>query len=163
MKTLIRIFFPQHDYRPGELFTHRYRHVGYSHLGVSSCWKPTVQKCVIEIEKLMWPRWMPFWLKRLIHYLATGNSVVRVKYWWAHNLRRWITKGAMITDIKDKYATLRIYGYFSEPMHKLVEDAEKECSKICEECGSRDDVKITDTGWVYNLCAKCRSNLKIKK
>lgn len=156
MKILFRIFFP------GKEFSDRYHHVGYPYLGVPVPWKPVVQKCVIEIEKLMWPQWMPFWLKRLIHYLATGNSVVRVRYWWAYNLERRITKGAIIQDIKDKYATLRIYGYFSDPMYELIKTAEKECSEICEECGSKDDVKTTDTDWVYNLCKDCRKKLKTK-
>lgn len=155
MKKWIEIFFPGTD------FSSRYSHVGYSHLGVPNPWKLSVQKAMIEIEKLMWPTWMPFWCKRLVHYLATGNSVVRVKYWFFYNLRTKLTKGALIQDIKEKYATLRIYGLFSNEMHQVIKNAEKECARTCEECGSTDEVEVNDTGWLYNHCKNCR--LKHKK
>jgi len=145
-----KIFFP------GNKFSDRYRHVGYSCLGVPKTWKPVVQQCIIDIEKLMWPRYLPFWLKRLIHYLGTGNSIVRVKYQWAFDLRSLITGGTLIQDIKDKYATLRIYGYFTDEMQDLIDEADEECQSICEYCGSKDGVQSNNQGWIRNLCKKCR-------
>ena len=157
MNNLIkRIFFPGTD------FSSRYSHVGYSYLSIPCHWQPIVQKAIADIEKLMWSTWMPYWLKRLIHYLATGNSVVRVKYWWAYNLRTKLTRGSMIQDIKEKYATLRIYGYFSDEMNDIIKIAEQECLKTCQDCGSNDDVQIQDTGWVYNYCKDCRVKYKKK-
>ena len=148
-KKIIQIFFPK-------TFSQKYSHVGYSYLGVPKQWESIVRVCIMDIEKLMWPKYLPFWFKRLIHYLATGNSIVRVKYWWAHDLRNKLTGGAMITDIKDKFATLRIYGYFSEEMYNLIDEADKRCQSICEFCGSNDGVQISNTSWVRNLCKKCR-------
>ena len=144
-------------------FSKKYRHVGYSHLGVPEPWKPIVSKAVIEIEKIMWPQWwLPMFAKHLIHYLATDNSVVRVKYWWAYNLRLKLAKG-QISDIKDKYATLRIYGSFSDEQYKIIDQAEKECDETCEWCGSKEDVKTIDYGWIYNLCIECRIKEEDKK
>ena len=113
-----QIFFPK-------TFSQKYSHVGYSYLSIPKQWESIVRVCIMDIEKLMWPKYLPFWFKRLIHYLATGNSIVRVKYWWARNLRQRLTGGAMVTDIKDKFATLRIYGYFSEEMYNLIDEADK--------------------------------------
>lgn len=148
-KEIIQIFFPK-------TFGQKYSHVGYSYLSIPKQWESIVRVCIMDIEKLMWPKYLPFWVKRLIHYLATGNSVVRIKYWWAHRLRNKLTGGAMITDIKDKYATLRIYGYFNEEMYSLIDKADKLCQNTCEYCGSNDDVKTTNTSWIRNLCKKCR-------
>jgi hypothetical protein len=46
----------------------KYRHIGYSYPGVPNPWKPIVEKAIVEIEKEMWPRWIPLFIKRLIHY-----------------------------------------------------------------------------------------------
>lgn len=138
-------------------FYKKYQHVGISHPGVPDGWIPIVKKAIISIEKEMWPAWMPFPIKRLIHWLATGNSVVHVKYWWAYRLRSRFTNGQMITDIKEKYATLRIYGDFNDKIHKIVKEGEIECRKTCQTCGSTNDVRMNNTGWFYNLCRNCRA------
>ena len=49
-------------------------------------------------------------------------------------------------DIKDKYATLRIYGFFGEEIRTIIKEATKECSETCESCGSKDGVKTTGKG-----------------
>lgn len=138
-------------------FSKKYSHVGYSYLGVPKPWMPIVAKAVIAIEKDMWPQWwLPMFVKRWIHWLATGNSVVRVKYWWARNLRNKLAHG-QIHDIKDKYASLRIYGSFSKNADYIIRDAEFECLETCEWCGSKIDVEVVNYGWWYNLCAECRT------
>ena len=126
-----------------------------------------VKKAVIELEKEMWPQWwLPMWTKRLIHQLATGRSVVRVKYWWAYRLRDRLARG-IITDIKDKYTGLRIYISGTDKMCEIIDRAEIECDQTCERCGSKDDVKNVDYGWIYNLCKECRTSaekeMQIKK
>lgn len=144
-----QIFFPK-------TFSQKYSHVGYSYLSIPKQWESIVRVCIMDIEKLMWPKYLPFWFKRLIHYLATGNSIVRIKYWWAHRLRNYLTGHTMIQQIKDKFATLRIYGYFSQEMEDIINKADKQCQSICEYCGSNDDVQISNTSWIRNVCKKCR-------
>lgn len=142
-------------------FWKKYRHVGYSHAGVGKGWKSIVEKAIVDIEKVMWVRWLPFWAKRLIHFLATDNSVVRVKYQWAHRLRNHLTGcGQMIRDIKDKYASLRIYATAGKEMQEIIDRAVKECDETCEACGSKDNVQCTDTSWMYNYCDECRKKMK---
>jgi hypothetical protein len=121
-------------------FYKKYKHIGYSFIGVPKGWISIVELAVICIEREMWPRWLPFPVKRLVHWLATGNSVVCVKYWWAYRLRKKLTKGQIIFDIKEKYATLRIYGAFGDKIEKLIEHAELECNRTCQHCGSNEGV-----------------------
>lgn len=140
-------------------FEKKYKHIGNSYLSVPAGWKPIVKKALIDIEKLMWPRWMPKFIKRIIHWLATGGSVVRIKYWWAYNLRTKITGGATIRDIKEKYATLRIDGSFTHEMGEIVERAEKECKETCQDCGSKDSIEcVEDWGWWSRYCKTCRDH-----
>lgn len=140
----------------------KYSHVGYSHPGVSKHWVPSVEKAIEEIEKVMWPRWIPMWLKRKIHYLAMGHSVVYVKNLFWYKVRNYLTDGQIIIDIKSKYAELRIYGHFGEKIDLIVDRVSDECDNICEKCGSREETKKVGR-WVYNLCKDCRNKKKSSK
>jgi len=138
-------------------FYKKYRHVGYSYPSVPKGWKPIVKNAIVEIEKEMWPRWIPFFIKKAIHYLATGNSVVQIKYQWAYKLRSKLTDSCMISDIKEKYATLRIYTYGNEKINAIIEMAENLCDTTCMECGSMTDVEVVNSRWVSILCKKCKN------
>ena len=139
-------------------FHKKYIHVGNSYAtGAPAGWVHIVEQAIIRIEKIMWPTWMPMFLKRWIHYLATGNSYVRIKYWWAYNLRRKLTGGQSITDIKEKYARLRIYASAGQEIDDIIHETILKCDGICQNCGSEDDVEhFDDCGWWYNLCVHCR-------
>lgn len=90
----------------------KYKHIWYSYPGVPPGWVPIVEKTIIEIKKAMWVQCLPLFIKRLIHYLATDNSCVRIRSRFWYKIRNKLTKGQIITDIKDKYGTLRIYNIF---------------------------------------------------
>lgn len=138
-------------------FYKKYRHVGYSFSSVPQGWKVIVDLAILKIEKEMWPSYLPMFLKRWIHYLATGNSVVRVKYRWAYWLRSKLTGGDMILDIKEKFAGLRIYVQGNNEIYNIIKDAEERCDKTCQNCSSEKDVKVVNYGWYYNLCINCRT------
>ncbi len=138
-------------------FSKKYRHIGNSYAGVPRHWKPVVEKHLVRIEKVMWKQWwMPRFIMRAIHFLATGGSVVRIKFWWAYNLRNKLTGSQIIQDIKEKYGSLRIYGYFGKEIDDIITEAVKECANTCMDCGSNNNVEYIDNGWVYVLCAECR-------
>ena len=138
------------------IFYKKYRHVGYALPSVPDGWKGIVRKAIIDIEKEMWPEFMPVFLKHLIHYLATGNSAVHVKFWWANKLRDKITGRSIISDIKTKYGTLRINVYGKKEIHDIVAAVTKECAATCEKCEGTSRVKLVgNTGWIYNLCIIC--------
>lgn len=150
LKEIWNIFFPNS-------FSQKYTHIGYSYPGVPSGWVNIVENIIIEIEKLMWPqRYIPFFIKRLIHYFATGNSVVGIKSVFFYKIRRYLTNNQTIMDIKDKYASLRIYGYYGKEIESLIDKAENLCEETCERCGSTEDTKIVGKGWIENLCINCR-------
>lgn len=152
IRDIINIFFPRE-------FSDKYIHIGYSHPSVPGGWVDIVKNSIIEIEKKMWPqRYLPLFIKRLIHYLAKGNSIYHTKFFIFEKLRNYLTKDQIITTIKDKFAMLRIYGNYNKDIGKIIEAAELKCINICEECGSNDDVGITGKFWVVNTCTKCRNN-----
>lgn len=76
------------------------------------------------VDLKMRPWWCPKTVLRLLHLLGNDNSIIRVRWWWAHSLYRKITKGIFITDVKTKFDTLRVYGYFTDEIDQAVEALE---------------------------------------
>lgn len=62
-----------------------------------------------------------------------------------------------IAQIKEKFGTLRFYpGGYTTEQWKLIEEAERKSSTICEYCGSKDAKLYTD-GWYTTECKNCRN------
>lgn len=62
-----------------------------------------------------------------------------------------------VLQIKEKFGGLRFYtnGTFRE-IDKMIEDAEDESFKICEECGANKNIKMrNNNGWLKTLCDDC--------
>lgn len=60
-----------------------------------------------------------------------------------------------ITQIKEKYATLRIYCNGSDDnIDKIIDKAEKESSKICEKCGRKGRINKKEY-WLRCICDEC--------
>lgn len=69
-----------------------------------------------------------------------------------------IAPDVQASQVKEKFGGLRFY--FSggnDEVYELVNAAEDESYKICENCGSRDGV-TQSKGWIKTECKKCRDN-----
>ena len=61
-----------------------------------------------------------------------------------------------ISQIKEKYGGLRFYiNGSNDEVFNLIDKAEHESYKICEECGTKEGV-TTEGGWILTLCKPCR-------
>jgi hypothetical protein len=61
------------------------------------------------------------------------------------------------SQVKEKFGGLRFYlDYNDKVTDKLVEEAEKACSKTCEVCGSTNNVTTSGKCWVITRCEECR-------
>ena len=73
-----------------------------------------------------------------------------------------------IAVIKEKFGGLRIYADYPEDcmehqwavIEGIISRAENESLKICEECGSTEDV-TTKGSYIKTLCGKCRDWFKL--
>lgn len=77
-----------------------------------------------------------------------------------------INKEVRFEQVKEKYATLRVYleSYNIEEVEKIIEEAEIESSKTCEFCGKKRGAKLRKEDWLVTLCNKCyRSYFKKDK
>ena len=64
-----------------------------------------------------------------------------------------------ISQIKEKFGTLRFYcsGDGGDKIYKLIEKAEQESAKTCEQCGTKENV-TTKGDWILTLCKTCRNS-----
>ncbi len=69
--------------------------------------------------------------------------------------------GGRITQVKEKFGGLRIYYTTSmiEPetydkINLIVDSVEKDCNKICEECGRPGQLRSIG-GWYKTRCEEC--------
>ena len=67
-----------------------------------------------------------------------------------------------ILQVKEKFGTLRFfYSGGDDFIRGLVCMAEIMSSKICEKCGTNQNVElISDTGWLTTLCINCTNDRK---
>jgi hypothetical protein len=64
-------------------------------------------------------------------------------------------------QVKEKFGTLRFYtGATTNEVFELIEEYENKSEKVCEDCGSTEDVRPPENpyAWITNLCKKCRSS-----
>lgn len=62
-----------------------------------------------------------------------------------------------VYQIKEKFGGLRIYvSNTTKELDKMIKEAEDQSYKVCEYCGSTDNVKQAGKGWIKTLCEKCR-------
>lgn len=67
-----------------------------------------------------------------------------------------LTKGAIVTTVKEKYGTLRIYADgIDDKTWDFLCCLEDKSSRICERCGKPG--KPRDDGWIKTLCDKCHA------
>jgi hypothetical protein len=68
-----------------------------------------------------------------------------------------------ITQIKEKWGSIRIYTNFTnDPIDSLINKAELESEKICEDCGKKGKI-INYNGWLRCQCTKCLKKWKREK
>lgn len=91
------IFFPKN-------FEERYRYVGAFHFTEGKKSEKWILPIVLLLDYKMRPKWCPQWFLRLVTYLATGWSIVRVQNRWIYdNVYSKITKGFKFIDWKTKW------------------------------------------------------------
>lgn len=62
----------------------------------------------------------------------------------------------ILEQIKEKWGELVIYvSHGPEELHKMIEEAEIKSTKVCENCGSEEEVGMVLNGWLWTCCLKC--------
>jgi len=67
-----------------------------------------------------------------------------------------LPKGGQVSDVKEKYGTLRFYVFNCDENYlDFISSVEDESAHICEQCGKSGNVAPV-FGWYLCLCEECR-------
>lgn len=65
-------------------------------------------------------------------------------------------KQVEFSQVKEKFGALRVYCVYSdEHVDAMIDFAEYISGKTCEKCGTMENVKRRDMGWITTLCKEC--------
>lgn len=73
-----------------------------------------------------------------------------------------------IVQVKEKFAELRVYVHECGDVYvkviELISEAQKQCAKTCEICGSTKKVAVQNYkhSWLRNMCERCRVKSLLK-
>jgi len=115
------IFFPMDTHEK-----YKYLGISYNIFRVNSKNAQLLNDFYEFVDSKIKPWWCPRWFLRFLHLFGNDNSVVRVRSQRLHKLLRWLTDGVTIQQVKTKFGTLRIYGYFTEEIQNRITELEKE-------------------------------------
>lgn len=74
--------------------------------------------------------WTPSWFLNLLHLFGRDNSAVRMRSYRLSRLCSRLTNGILVTDVKEKYGTLRIYGSFTDEINEMLDGLEEKVNPM---------------------------------
>lgn len=119
LEDIYKVFFPT-------TFSEKYRYLGIVPYQEGTDVFNTILPLVLTMDYYAKPKWCPRWFLRLTHLLGNGNSIVRVRNWFFHNLHRRLTSGILMLDYKLKWSDydLRIHIHGTNLLQNLSDDIE---------------------------------------
>lgn len=136
----------------------KYRYLGAVYPETTEFWKPAILDMLKDIDKCIRPWHMPIWVLNTIHDITYKGN--RGSNWYWTRVLESFTSKVYISQIKSKFATLRVYGIFSDEVREIVKKAEEICDNTCEMCGNLNTSHVMIKGWVTNLCETCKETYK---
>jgi len=92
----------------------------------------------------------PYWREIVISYLPELSKIVK-----ENNMDDFI-----IIQIKEKFGRLSIYTRNpNDKINDIISQIALECSKTCDNCGSKENVLFRTDGWYRVHCDACENNL----
>ena len=68
-----------------------------------------------------------------------------------------------IHQIKEKFGGLRFYcNFYTDELKEMIRNAEQESFRVCEFCGTKENVGHTISSWYTTCCEKCVIDLSVK-
>ena len=135
----------------------KYHYLGVVIPEVPEFWKLTVLHMLEKIDKEVRPKLMPRFVLNQMYDKAYGEDNEIINWFWYNKLNSLI-KNVHIIQIKQKFATLRVYGLLIPEIQDLINKAMAQCDLICEFCGGTETSHVMVKSWVRNLCVKCKEN-----
>ncbi|MGL6104732.1 hypothetical protein, partial [Romboutsia sp.] len=116
-----------------------YKYMGFVYTEGYGKWANYIQRLIVDLDILIRPWWVPRWVLNAT-YKTHGFGMYRWQWkltmWWMNYCNQYILRYPLhISDIKEKYATLRIYVSTTEQLNLYIDGVVRKCDYICDECG----------------------------
>jgi ribosomal protein L37AE/L43A len=121
----------------------KYRYLGQVVPEVPKSWEPHIMEMFIKLDKIARHKFIPLFL---LNFINTVFPLLLEK----------LMPSIFITQIKQKFGVLRVYGTFSSRAQKIVSQTESLCNNTCEFCGNPNTTRVMVKSWIRNLCATCK-------
>jgi len=121
----------------------KYRYLGQVAPEVPKSWEPHIMEMLIKLDKIARHKFIPLFLLNFISDVFPS-------------LLEELMPSIFITQIKQKFGALRIYGTFTPRAQEIVTKTESLCNNTCEYCGNPNTTHVMVKSWVRNLCATCK-------
>lgn len=142
-----------------ELDFKKYRYLGAVAPETPEVWKPIVFKMIQDIDRIVKPEYVSRWFLNWLYDKARDSRGLVIRPFLDKILNKLIDD-INITQIKQKFATLRVYGIFNKNVEVIVKATEAICANTCEDCGRNGTSNVMVRGWVKNLCSDCKDTCK---
>lgn len=133
----------------------KYRYLGATAPEVPEVWKPIVLKMIEDIDRVVKPEFVPRWFLNFL-YDKSRNKQGLITRSYLDKILNNLINNIRITQIKQKFATLRVYGIFNNDVDIIVKATEATCANTCEFCGRNGTTNVMVKSWVRNLCSDCK-------
>lgn len=102
-------------------------------------------------------------------YFETGDGWYDLIYSACKELQEWSDKNNIqitLLQIKEKFGPIRMYYMLTNDnglnvgrseIDPIIEKAEELSTQTCEKCGSMENVKRTNFGWIKYFCGGCET------
>lgn len=88
--------------------------------------------------------------------VAVGNGWFGIIYELCEKLQKVVRDDFCFIQIKEKFGYFRCYtNYFDGKAESLIAEAALKSMKVCEVCGSKENVQIRRDGWISVICDEC--------
>lgn len=139
----------------------KYRYLGEVSAAIPEPWKPIVLQMLVDIDKIIRPWYMPrSILNKRQESRRKRNKERRMANLSLEKQTEILNEDIYITQIKEKFASLRVSGTFTPEIKAIVLQTMEDCANTCEFCGAPDPSIISIKGWVRNLCIECKQKAK---
>ena len=86
-----------------------------------------------------------------------------IKWIEKYNINKDKEQQIEIHQIKEKFGGLRFYcNFYTDELIEMIRNAEQESFRVCEFCGTKENVGHTISGWYTTCCEKCVIDLSVK-
>lgn len=121
----------------------KYRYLCQGNPEVPATWEPLILTMLEKLDAIARHKFIP---RFFLNYLSRTFPQLLEEF----------MPSIYITQIKQKFGALRVYGVFTDEAQEIINKTIAICDDTCEFCGNNHTSHVMVKSWVRNLCTTCK-------